>query len=181
MEEKNDKTKLGLSGEDIRNSMTEGEGGRPKFDPKEMMKMMGDSRFDVDAYFNSPDAKDHAEGMACMMRGEDSPETQEYWKNCGKGMKKELHNVEDPLNKWAAYLPLAAAEVMEKGGERRFPLIFVLHGAHNPILMTEGYGMTQLAAREECIVIAPENENEESILALIEYAKEHYPLDDSRI
>lgn len=186
MEEKKD-IKLGLSGDDVKGMLVHKEDRReekrPMFDPREIMKMMGDKRFDVDAYFNSPDAKDHSEGMQAMMRGEMSLQTDEYWRNYGKGMKKELHNAEDPLNKWAAYLPLAAVNEMECGAStgRRFPLIFSLHGAHNPILMTEGYGMTQLAAREECIVIAPENENEESILALIDYAKNHYPLDESRI
>lgn len=189
MEEKKD-IKIGLSGEDMKGMLEQeehgpqgGPAGRPPmFDPKEMMKMMGDKRFDVEAYFASPDAKEHSEGMGAMMRGEMSPATEEYWKNCGKGMKKELHDAEDPLNKWAAYLPLAAVAEMEGGGSgRKFPLIFNLHGAHNPILMTEGYGMTQLAAREECIVIAPENENEESVLALIDYAKKNYPLDESRI
>lgn len=187
MEEK--EIKIGLSGEDMKNIVESEEkehrgpqgGPPPGFDPKMMMRMMGDARFDVDAYFNSPDAKEHTEGMAAMRRGEDTPATHEYWANFGKGMKKELHNAEDPLNKWASYLPLAAVDVMENGGDRVFPLIFLLHGAHNPILMTEGYGMTQVAAREECIVIAPENENEESILALLEYAKEHWPVDASRV
>ena len=87
MEEKKD-IKIGLSGEDMK-GMLEHEDRPPMFDPKEMMKMMGDKRFDVDAYFASPDAKDHSEGMGAMMRGEMSPATEEYWKNCGKGMKKE--------------------------------------------------------------------------------------------
>ena len=39
----------------------------------------------------------------------------------------------------------------------------------------------QLAAREECIVIAPENENLDNILALLDYAKAHYPVDESRV
>lgn len=187
MAENKEQAKMGLTEEDVKASMSE-ENGRPRFDPRELFIAMGDKRFDVDAYLASEDAKDHAEGMACMMRGEDTPADHEYWKNCGKGMKKEIHG--DPADvhtKWASYLPLAAVEVMEspefkegKGG-RKFPLIFSLHGAHNPILMTENHGITQLAAREECIVIAPENENEDKIVELLEFAKANYPVDESRI
>ena len=148
-----------------------------------MLKAMGDKRFDVEAYLASEDGKDHAELMGtCMQKGEGTLEDMEYWRACGKGMKKELHG--DPADvhtKWASYLPLAAVREMEQSTGRKFPLIFNLHGAHNPILMTEAYGITQLAAREECIVIAPENENEEKILELLEYARTHYPLDESRV
>lgn len=155
MEERKETAKMGLTEEDVRGSMEEPEGGRPRFDPREMLKAMGDKRFDVEAYLASEDAKDHAEMMGiCMRKGEGTPEDMEYWRTCGKGMKKELHG--DPADvhtKWASYLPLAAVEGTETG--RKFPLIFNLHGAHNPILMTESCGITQLAAREECIVIAP--------------------------
>ena len=59
----------------------------------------------------------------------------------------------------------------ESQPQRKFPLIFCLHGAHNPIKLTESYGVMQVAAREECIVIAPENENWENIQALLDYAR----------
>jgi len=175
-----EQAKMGLSEEDVKASMKEEKGGVPHFDPREMMKSMGDKRFDVDAYLASEDAKDHAEGMACMMKGEDTPEDREYWLK--RGMKKELHGDKaDVHSRWASYLPLAAVEAMEEKNDRKFPLLFNLHGAHNPILLTESYGLTQVAAREECIVIAPENENVENILALLDYAKEHYPVDEGRV
>lgn len=69
----------------------------------------------------------------------------------------------------------------EYNPERRFSLIFCLHGAHNPIQLTESYGIMQMAAREECIVIALENENLENILSLLDCAKVHFPVDESRI
>lgn len=171
MEESKEQKEMGLTGEDVK-----------EFNLKDMLRAMGDNRFDVNAYLASEDAKDHTEGMGCMARGEDTPADHEYWRNCGKGMKKELHgDPADVRTRWASYLPLAAVDAMEGRNSRRFPLLFNLHGAHNPILMTEGYGLTQVAAREECIVIAPENENEEQILELLAYAKKHYPLDERRI
>ncbi|MBR0463071.1 MAG: hypothetical protein IJJ23_01635 [Clostridia bacterium] len=81
------------------------------------------------------------------------------------------------MDKWSSFVPLAA----EREPNRRFPLIFCLHGAHNPIQLTESYGVMQIAAREECIVIAPENENWSSIEALLAYAKAHFPVDDRRV
>ena len=180
----NENTKLGLTEEDMHHLLEESPDEKtkaPAFDPKAIMKMMGDDFFDVDAYFESADAKDFNLRMDAMKRGEDTPEAHEYWKNCDKGMKKELHQGDDPLERWASYLPLAALDSLNGKDDRTYPLIFVLHGAHNPILMTEGYGMLQLAAREELIAIVPQNENEEKLLSLLQYAKEHYPVDLSRI
>ena len=169
----NENAKIGLTGEEVAHAADpEGNG----FNIKELMKLMGDDRFDADAFAASPDMADFLEGMSAMGRGEDTPAAIEYWHNFGKGLHKELHDAEDPLNRWASYVPLAAKE-----SDRKFPLIFLLHGAHNPILMTEGYGMIQVAAENECIVIVPQNENLDRLLELLDYAKEHYPVDLSRV
>ena len=165
---KNNEVKMGLTEEDVR-QRKEGSGIAGLF------AAMGDSEADADAIAASPDGLMIAERMAVMQWAEDSRESIDYWANYEKGLRKEVHG-EGP-GKWSSFVPLAA----ETDVSRRFPLIFCLHGAHNPIQLTESYGIMQLAAREECIVIAPEDENRENIEQLLAYAKAHYPVDERRI
>lgn len=164
----NNETKMGLSEEDVRRR-DEGPGMAGLFGA------MGDSAADPVAIANSEDGRLIGERMSVMSRPENSQECRDYWAGYEKGLRKEVHG--EGLDKWASYIPLAA----EVEPERKFPLIFCLHGAHNPIHLTESYGIVQVAAREECIVIAPENENWSNIERLLGYAKEHFPVDESRV
>ena len=160
--------KMGLTEEDVQ-KRAEGPGIAGLF------TAMGDSEADGEGIAESEDGKKIEERMAVMGMGEDSKEGKEYWACYEKGLKKEIHG--EGLEKWASYVPLAAG----KEPERHFPLIFCLHGAHNPIQLTESYGVMQLAAREECIVIAPENENWAKVEELLNWAKENLPVDASRV
>ena len=169
MDEKKE-VKMGLTEEDVRREQDAGPAG--------LFRAMGDSLADADAIAASEDGRAIAERMAVMAMDEDSEQSKAYWRGYEKGLIKETHGDRaDRLNRWASYVPVA----YEAAPGRRFPLIFCLHGAHNPIQLAESYGVMQLAAREECIVIAPENENLDNILALLDYAKEHYPVDGSRV
>lgn len=164
----NKEVKMGLTEEDIQHR-DEGPGIAGLF------QAMGDSNADAQALAASEDGRLIDKYMAVMSMPEGSQEGRDYWANYEKGLRKELHG--EGLDKWAGYIPLAA----EQDQSRRFPLIFCLHGAGNPIQLTESYGIIQVAAREECIVIAPENENWENIAHLLDYAKENYPVDESRV
>ena len=171
MENKNE-TKIALTAEEIE------ENRETEFGLSGLFRGVGDAECDPLALARSKEGMLMQEYMAVMGLGEDTEASRTYWANYGKGLKKELHG--DPANvhsRWASYIPLAA----ERDDTRRFPLIFCLHGAHNPIHLTESYGIVQLAAREECIVIAPENEYLDNILSLLEYAKANYPVDESRV
>ncbi len=171
MENKNE-TKIALTADEIeKNRETE-------FGLSGLFRGVGDTECDPLALARSKEGMLMQEYMAVMGLGEDTEASRTYWASYGKGLRKELHG--DPNNvhsRWASYIPLAA----EQDDTRRFPLIFCLHGAHNPIHLTESYGIVQLAAREECIVIAPENENLDNILSLLDFAKENYPVDESRV
>ena len=160
------KKKLGLTEEDIQQRDNNLAG---------LFAAMGDKNADAQAIASSEDGQLIAQRMDVMAMGEDSPESKAYWANYEKGLRKEVHGA--GLNKWSSFVPLAA----EREPERTFPLIFCLHGAHNPIQLTESYGVMQVAAREEAIVIAPENENWDNIEALLTWAKDHLPVDESRI
>lgn len=161
-----EKQKLGLSEEDIQ---------REGKDITGLLRAMGDSEADPIAIAASDDGKVMTERTRVMDLPEDSQASKDYWVSYEKGLYKEIHG--EGLSKWSSYVPLAA----DKEPGRRFPLIFCLHGAHNPIQLTESYGVMQVAAREECVVIAPENENWENIESLLQYAREHFPIDESRI
>ena len=164
----NNNEKLGLTGEDVKQK-DEGPGIAGLF------AAMGDRDADAAAIAASEDGMLIGQRMSLMGMPEGSEEGKAYWADFEKGLRKEIHG--EGLEKWASYVPLAA----ETDPDRRFPLIFCLHGAHNPIQLTESYGIVQVAAREECIVIAPENENWESIARLLDYAKNNFPVDESRI
>jgi len=176
---KEKEAKIGLSEEDVKGAMApEGDPqGGPPAGPAGLFQTMGDENADAEAIAASEDGQIIGELMSLMRWPEDSEESKNYWLNFEKGLIKEVHNTEDPLNKWASFVPKAALDQPD----RKFPLIFCLHGAHNPIQLTESYGIMQVAAKEECIVIAPENEREDNILTLYEHAKENYPVDLSRV
>lgn len=163
-----EEVRMGLTEEDIRHR-DEGLGIAG------LLQAMGDSEADPAAIVASEDGTLIDQRMALMSMPEGSQEGKDYWAGYEKGLRKEIYG--EGLEKWASYIPLAA----EREPDRRFPLIVCLHGAHNPIQLTESYGIVQLAAREECIVIAPENENWDRISKLLQYAKEHFPVDESRV
>lgn len=160
--------KLGLTGEEVQRK-EEGPGIAGLF------QAMGDAQADPAALAASEDGQIIAEWMKVMSVPEDSPASKDYWAHYEKGLTKEVHG--EGLSKWSSFVPLAA----QREPDRKFPLIFCLHGAHNPIQLTESYGVMQLAAREECVVIAPENENWENIEELLRYAQAHFPVDMSRV
>lgn len=141
-----------------------------------LMKMMATSAFDAESFSKSESFAGIVANQALFNthREENAPEVIAYWKE--KGLIKELHG-SDPATKWASYLPVSHLE----NPERRYPLLFIMHGSGNPIYLAETYGYTSIAAREELIVIMPEDETPEGIDALFVYAKEHFPVDWSRV
>jgi hypothetical protein len=103
-----------------------------------------------------------------------------YWIKYEKGLKFETHGKpEDPYHYWASYLP--ASCLKQENAGKKYPMIILLHGAGNSIEVTQTYGVVQLAAKEEIIVIIPENEREDNLLDLLLFAKENYPVDMSRV
>lgn len=145
------------------------------------MTMMADDRFDAEIFGKSATFEGILGNHECMMTypDEQAPEVIAYWRK--KGLTKELHGAGTGklCDKWASYLPNELAD--GAAGDKTYPLLFVMHGSGNPIYLAESYGYTQIAAREQWIVIIPEDETAESIDRLFRYAKEHYPVDWSRV
>lgn len=152
-------------------------------EPKEfilgLMKMMAAKDFDAASFGESETFAKIVENQALMntYRQEDAPEVLSYWEE--RGLIKQLHDTEAIYTKWASYLPKSYVDDPTCG--RTYPLLFVMHGSGNPIYLAETYGYTSIAAREELIVIIPEDETPENIDKLFAYAREHYPVDWTRV
>ena len=144
-----------------------------------LLKAMGAPEFDAEAFGKSESFEGILQNQECMLKNPDegSEETLAYWRE--RGLVKEIHEADNIREKWVSYLPVSAREGAAAG--RIWPLLFVMHGSGNPVYLAETYGYTHIAAREELIVIMPETETPEKVEELLAYAKEHYPVDLSRI
>lgn len=133
---------------------------------------------------------------------EKDPAVSAYWAK--RGMVKEFHGSNNPVDWdayerknsyrwdpkgfitkqnshvfWNSYVPVSAFDPQNAG--RKYPTVFVLHGANNGMFLMEGWGFIEEAAKREWIVIVPALEVDDFILDVLEQAKTRYPVDESRI
>ena len=157
--------------------MEEKRGGKEEL--LNLLTMMGAPEFDAESYGKSESINGILVNQECMLQNpaEGSAETLNYWEE--RGLIKELHEADNGPEKWASYLPLSHVNGTAPG--KTYPLMFVMHGSGNPIYLAESYGYTHIAAREEIIVMIPETETSGKMEQLFTYAKEHYPVDWSRV
>ena len=143
------------------------------------IKDMGNKDFNVEEFLESRDAQRLKQIDFFMGNQEDGKIILDYWESFEKGLiKKVFGDPEKQETRWALYIPKAA---VEQKSSRKFPLIFCLHGAHNPIALTQSYGVIQVAAREEAFVITPENERLDNLTELFTIVKNQYPIDSGRV
>lgn len=107
------------------------------------------------------------------------PELVEKWKNYDKGVLKQMHQRESWTDRWVTYTPMSAFK--EENRDRKYPMIFVLHGGGMPINWEECSGFIPIAAREEIILCIPQNHDVENLKRLYKVMIEEYPVDPSRI
>ena len=106
MEEK--EVKLGLSEEDVKSAVTEEnrpQGGPPP-GPAGLFQAMGNATADAEAIAASEDGRLIGERMSLMRWPEDSEDCKKFWMSYEKGLIKEVHNMEDKLNKWSSFSTL---------------------------------------------------------------------------
>ena len=133
---------------------------------------------------------------------ERSPEVMAYWAK--RGMVKEFHGMDnvtdwDDYEKkygyrwnaekyglkqnehilWNSFVPVSAFRPENK--DRKYPLVFALHGASNGQFLVEGWGFVQEAAKREWIVIIPSLQIDAFLMQILEEAKKLYPVDNDRI
>lgn len=146
---------------------------------KDILKAMGNSDFDVQAYMNSESFRLQGQMPSQKMfkDGASMEEISLYWQSLG--LHRELHgDTEDVNSQWISYVPIMPDNT---AASKVYPLLFVLHGANNPITLAETMGYVELAAKEKLILIIPDNERADNIMELLEYAEEHFPVDKSRV
>ena len=120
-------------------------------------------------------------GMVKEFHGYDEPnDWDDYAAKTGYRWKAEEHRVQQNEHKiWTSFVPVSAFDPANK--DRKYPVVFALHGACNTIFLVEGWGFVQEAAKREWIVIIPSLELDSFILEILEKAKALYPVDESRV
>ena len=161
-------------------------------------KGMGDTAYDgtefsIDDLINSPLGESMVENISnfLLYPDETDPAVYAYWEDLG--IKKELHDADDPDRKWSVFTPLEAYE--EENADKKYPVLFVFHGNNNPIYLIESWGYAQLCAEEEFICVMPWAKNggksedpeqegvflDEEMDRILEILRSDYPIDESRM
>ena len=153
--------------------------GSQKLPMRERISMVGTPDFDLDLFINSPYGEKQAALMENYILHENpmDPELVEKYRNIG--LKKEMFETESLYTRWSLYTPLSLYEAVGSG--RVYPLLFVLHGATMPIDWEECSGFLPLAARDEVIVVSPQNHNVDNLLRILGEVCAKYPVDKGRI
>ena len=120
-------------------------------------------------------------GMVKEFHGYDEPtDWDDYEAKTGYRWKAEEHRViQNEHRIWTSFVPVSAFAPANR--QKKYPVVFALHGACNNIFLVEGWGFVQEAARREWIVIIPSLELDEFVLDILEQAKKLYPVDTERV
>ncbi len=144
---------------------------------------MASEGFDMDAFVNSKMGEGVINNMYYFLTYADQmdPEVLSYWE--GIGIKKEIHDEDDEKRVWTSYTPLSAYE--EGNEDKKYPVVFCIHGNNNPLFLAETYGFAQYGAEQEYITVMPWADNDEIIVEevqrIMEVLREEYPIDESRV
>ena len=120
-------------------------------------------------------------GMVKEFHGYDEPtDWDDYEAKTGYRWKAEEHRViQNEHRIWTSFVPVSAFAPANR--QKKYPVVFALHGACNNIFLVEGWGFVQEADRREGIVIIPSLELDEFVLDILEQAKKLYPVDTERV
>lgn len=179
------------------------DGGSHKSSVESLIRAMGRPDMDMERFYRTGAGV----GVARMMENtvinpdEHSPASVAFWAK--RGMVKEFHGEDVPMDweayeaatgnhydpshaypqnlvkKWTSFVPVSAYRPENAG--RKYPLMFVLHGAGNTVYTIDGWGHVDAAAAREWIVVVPSIELEPVILEILDEAKGLYPVDERRI
>jgi hypothetical protein len=148
---------------------------------RERMPQAGSPDFVMDRLINSP----MGESLVLMMENfikytnEMDPELVTFYAKLGKGLKKELFQADTYAERWSCYTPYSLYKPEGKG--RKYPFMFLLHGGNCSIEWEEANGFLPLAARDEVIVVAPQNHSVSNLIRILSEVKDKYPVDESRV
>lgn len=140
---------------------------------------MGAGRIDLDKLIDSPFGEQTILAMENFITYTDEmdPKLVAYYASIG--LKKELNESGDYYTRWSLYTPLSMYKA--GNGNRKYPFIFINHGASMPMEWEECSGYLPLCAKNEFIAVAAQNHNEDNLLRILEIVKSKHPVDESRI
>jgi hypothetical protein len=139
---------------------------------------MGAGRIDMDALVNSPFGEQMALAMENYITYTDEmdPKLVAYYQSIG--LKKELNEPGNYYTRWSCYTPLSLYKQENKG--RKYPFLFINHGAGMPMQWEECSGFLPICARNEFIAVAAQNHNPDNLLRILGIVKDKYPVDERR-
>ena len=140
---------------------------------------MAAGRVDVNKLVNSPFGEQTVLAMEnyILYVDEMDPKLVAYYQSIG--LKKELNEAGDYYTRWSCYTPLSLYKAENKG--RKYPFLFINHGANMPMQWEECSGFLPLCAKHEFIAVAAQNHNQDNLLRILEVVRKKYPVDESRI
>lgn len=143
-----------------------------------VMASMGTEGMDFEAFKASELGEFALESFDIGMMGDiSSPEVESYWAELG--MVHEAHDADNVDRQWTSIVP----DDYDKS--KAYPLLFCWHGNDNPILLAEGYGIGQAAAKRDWIVVFPWAQNDdihmEEFDRIFAYMTENYNIDTTRV
>jgi dienelactone hydrolase len=117
-------------------------------------KMLGKGKLDVEAWKVTVAAQETVENKrnSFLYKNEMDPAVLGYWE--ALGLKKEMHDANEPALKWASYTPLKA---LEAGNTAVYPVVFDFVGAERLIFYAESHGVAREGAKAGYITICPSN------------------------
>ena len=101
----------------------------------------------------------------------------EYYQRIG--LKKELNEPGNYYTRWSCYTPLSMYQPANEN--RKYPFLFINHGAGMPMEWEECSGFLPLCAKNEFIAVAAQNHNEDNLLRILDIVKSKHPVDERRI
>ena len=118
------------------------------------LKGLGKGEVDAEAWRNSEAGQKMIEENrnTFLYKNEMDPAVLAYWDSLG--MKKEMHDADDPLLKWASYTPVKA---LAADTTTVYPVVFDFVGGEKLIFSAEAHGIAHLGAKEGYITICPSN------------------------
>jgi poly(3-hydroxybutyrate) depolymerase len=117
-------------------------------------KGLGKGELDVEAWKATVAAQKSVEYQKNLFlyKNEMDPAVLAYFE--ALGVKKEMHDADDPDLKWASYTPLAA---LAADNTAVYPVVFDFVGGERLIFSAEGHGFAHVGAKEGFITICPAN------------------------
>jgi poly(3-hydroxybutyrate) depolymerase len=117
-------------------------------------KTLGKAKLDVEAWKVTVAAQKTVEYQRnnFLYKNEMDPAVLAYWE--ALGMKKEMHDADNPDLKWASYTPLKA---LAADNTKVYPVVFDFVGGERVIFYAEGHGFAYLGATKGYITVCPAN------------------------